>query len=170
MSINIDRKMIWGKEKSKYWKMERMEKGLTWVAATRRSEPELTSGRSHLEDTGQNRSQLRETNVKDESLLTMYYLLDCNPLQWGCPAIHKFQSRGCMLDQGRKGGHCAKQASRHLCWINRLSVWVFEQLLQTKGSSGIGRGGGEDLFLMGHEGRKAKGLRVWGWVWCPMDN
>ena len=45
--------------------MERMEKGLTWVAATRRSEPELTSGRSHLEDTGQNRSQLRETNVED---------------------------------------------------------------------------------------------------------
>ena len=42
--------------------------------------------------------------------------------------------------------------------------FVFEQLLQTKGSSRIGRGGWEDLFLMGHEGRKAKGLRVWGWV------
>ena len=44
--------------------MDGMEKGLTWVAARRRSELELTSGRSHLEDTGQNRSQLRETNVE----------------------------------------------------------------------------------------------------------
>ena len=45
--------------------MEGMEKGLTWVAARRRSELELTSGRSHLEDTGQNRSQLRGTNVEN---------------------------------------------------------------------------------------------------------
>ena len=45
--------------------MKGMEKGLTWVAARRRSELELTSGRSHLEDMGQNRSQLRETNVED---------------------------------------------------------------------------------------------------------
>ena len=46
--------------------------------------------------------------------------------------------------------------------IVNFAILVFEQLLQTKGSSRIGRGGGEDLFLMGHEGRKAKGLRVWG--------
>ena len=49
--------------------MDGMEKGLTWVAARRRSEQELTSGRSHLEDMGQNRSQLRETNVKDIMVL-----------------------------------------------------------------------------------------------------
>ena len=48
--------------------------------------------------------------------------------------------------------------------IVNFAILVFEQLLQTKGSSRIGRGGGEDLFLMGHEGRKAKGLRVWGLV------
>ena len=57
VSIEIEIKMILG--------IEGIEKGLTWVAARRRSELELTSGRSHLEDTGQNRSQLRETNVED---------------------------------------------------------------------------------------------------------
>ena len=57
--------------------MDGMEKGLTWVAATRRSEPELTSGRSHLEDMGQNRSQLRETNVEDIMVLVNTHKAVC---------------------------------------------------------------------------------------------
>ena len=41
----------------------------------------------------------------------------------------------------------------------------FGSILLTGGSGGKGRGLGQDLVLVGHEGRKAKGLDVLGWGW-----
>ena len=41
---------------------------------------------------------------------------------------------------------------------------VFGPLLLTRGSGWKGRGLGQDLVLVGHEGRKAKSLDVLGWV------
>ena len=46
-----------------------------------------------------------------------------------------------------------------------FSITNYLLLLLTRGSGWKGRGLGQDLVLVGHEGRKAKGLDVVGWVW-----
>ena len=45
-----------------------------------------------------------------------------------------------------------------------FDLQLFGALLLTGGSGGKGRGLGQDLVLVGHEGRKAKSLDVVGWV------
>ena len=57
-----------------------------------------------------------------------------------------------------------RPVSRRLCGVYQSQTFdCYFSLLLTRGSGRKGRGLGQDLVLVGHEGRKAKSLDVVGW-------